>query len=153
MPKRDVDRILEHVHKLAERLTAGEENLGTSQMADHLRQSGIDPDALKKRFHEAAKAIAARERAAGRATPLGLQQAIEQTAPDDVVPSSLKAAETKMGSDGWNVSAGGFAVPDELEIARAYRKSRDVSESEQAELDDLERKLKETIKNKHDRET
>ena len=152
MPKRDVDRIFEHVHKLAERLTAGEENLGTSQMADHLRQSGIDPDALKKRFHEAAKAIAARERAAGRATPLGLQQAIEQTAPDDVVPSSQKAAERKM--ERWlERFGGGFAVPDELEMARAYRKSGDVSESEQAELDDLERKLKENIKKKHDRET
>jgi hypothetical protein len=63
----------------ARRLTAGEEKLSTSQLADQLRQSGIDPEALKQRLHEAVKGIAARERAAGRVVPLAVQQAIKQT--------------------------------------------------------------------------
>jgi hypothetical protein len=151
MSKRDVERMFEEVREMAERLTAGEEKLATSQLADQLRQSGIDPDALKKRLHEAVKGIAARERAAGRVSPLAVQQAIEQTAPDDVIPSSPKAAEEKMGR--WLERFGsGFSLPDQLEVARAYRKSGDVSGSDQADLDSLEEDLKERIKKKHDGE-
>ena len=46
---------------MAERLTEGEEGKGNSQLASDLRESGIDPDVLQRRFYEAAKAIAARE--------------------------------------------------------------------------------------------
>ncbi len=151
MPKRDVERMFSEVRELAERITAGEEQLATSQLADQLRQSGIDPEVLKRRLHEAAKGIAARERAAGRVAPLGVQQAIEQTAPDDVMPSSPKAAEEKMQR--WLERFGsGFAIPDQLEVARAYRKSGDVSDDEQADLDTLEQDLKENIKKKHEGE-
>jgi hypothetical protein len=152
MAKRDVERMFKEVRELAERITAGEEKLATSQLADQLRQSGIDPDVLKRRLHEAVKAIAVRERAAGRVTPLGVEQAIEQTAPDDVMPSSPKKAEEKMGR--WLERFGsGFAIPDQLEVARAYRKSGEVSDSEQTDLDALEEDLKERIKKKHDGET
>ena len=151
MAKRHVERMFEEVRELAERITAGEEELGTSQLAEQLRQSGIDPDALKRRLHEAVKAVADRERAAGRVPPLGLDQAIEQTAPDDVMPSSPKKAEEKMNR--WLDRFGsGFGIPDQLEVARAYRKSGDVSESEQADLDALEKDLKDSIKKKHDGE-
>ena len=151
MSKRDVERMFEDVREMAERLTAGEEKLAASQLADQLRQSGIDPDLLKKRLHEAVKGIAARERAAGRVAPLAVQQAIEQTAPDDVIPSSPKAAEEKMGR--WLDRFGsGFSLPDQLGIARAYRKSGDVNESDQADLDSLEEDLKDRIKKKHDGE-
>ena len=47
----------------------------------------------------------------------------------------------------------GFAIPDQLEVARAYRKSGEVSDSEQTDLDALEEDLKERIKKKHDGET
>jgi hypothetical protein len=151
MPKRDVERVFEQVRELAERLTAEEGSLSTSQLADQLRQSGIDPDALKGRLHQALKAVAARERAAGRASPLGLEQAIDQTAPEDVAPASQAVAEKKM--DRWLQRFGAaFTVPDLLEAARAYRKSGDVSEAEQAELDELEQKLKDSIAKKNDGE-
>jgi hypothetical protein len=151
MAKRDVERMFDQVRELADRITAGEERLGASQLADQLRRSGIEPDVLKRRLHDAAKAIAARERAAGRVAPLGVQQAIEQTAPDDVIPSSPKAAEEKMRR--WLERFGsGFDVPDQLEVARAYRKSGDVSDPELADLDDLERELKEAIRKRHEGE-
>jgi hypothetical protein len=144
MPNRDVDRVFEQVRELAERLTAEDRALSRSQLADQLLQTGIDPDALKSRFHLALKAVAARERAAGRAAPLSLQQAIEQTAPEDSAPTSQKMAEKKM--ERWIERFGGpYTMPDLLEAARAYRKSGDVSQAEQAELDEFEQQLKESI--------
>ena len=69
-----------------------------------------------RRFHEAAKATAARERAAGRPAPLALQQAIEQTAPDDVMPSEARAAEAKMSR--WLDK---FSAPFALPAIRSIR--------------------------------
>jgi hypothetical protein len=137
---------------MAERLTEGDDAKATSQLASDLRQSGIDPDVLKRRFHEAARAIAARERAAGRPAPLALQQAIEQTAPDDVVPSDNKAADAKMSR--WlDKFSAPFALPADLEAARAFRKSGEVAPDEQTELDELEDRLKKDIRKEHDGET
>ena len=151
MPKRDLERLFDRVREMAERLTEGEEEIPSSQLASELRQSGIDPEALKRRFYEAAKQIAARERAAGRPAPLAVQQVIEQAAPDDVMPADDKAAESKMGRWLEKFSAP-FFLPDNLETARAYRKSGDVSEEEQDDLDDLERQLKDQLKKKHEGE-
>jgi len=152
MSKRDLERLFDKIREMAERLTEGEEGKGSSQLASDLRQSGIDPDVLRRRFYEAAKEIAARERASGRPAPLALQQAIEQMAPDDVMPSDSKAAESKMARWLDRFSAP-FALPECLETARAFRKAGEASESEQAELDDLERQLKDQIKKEHEGET
>ena len=152
MPKRDAERLFEHVQEMANRLTVGDDAKPTSQLAGDLRQSGIDPEVLKKRFHEAAKQLAARERAAGRPAPLALQQAIEQTAPDDVMPSDTRAAEAKMSR--WlERFSGSFALPVDLEAARAFRKDGEVAPEEQAELDDLEQQLKKEIREEHDGES
>ena len=152
MAKRDTERLLDQIRQMADRLTEGDEAKTNSQLAADLRQSGIDPDVLKRRFHEAVKAIAARERAAGRPAPLALQQAIEQTAPEDVMPSDTRAAEAKMSR--WlDKFSAPFAPPADLEAARAFRKSGEVAPNEQAELDELEDQLKKDIRNEHDRET
>ena len=80
-----------------------------------------------------------------------LQQAIEQMAPDDVMPSDSKAAEAKMAR--WiDRFSGPCSVPADLETARAFRKRGDVAENEQAELDELERQLKDEIKKEHEGE-
>jgi hypothetical protein len=152
MSKRNTERLFDQIRRMAERLTEGDDAKATSQLAGDLRQSGIDPDVLKQRFHDAAKAIAARERAAGRPAPLALQQAIEQTAPDDVMPSDNRAAEAKMSRwlDRFSTP---FAIPTDLEGARAFRKSGEVAPNEQAELDELEDQLKKDIRKEHDGET
>jgi hypothetical protein len=152
MPKRDTERLFDQIRKMADRLTEGDDAKASSQLEGDLRQSGIDPDVLKRRFHEAAKAIAARERAAGRPAPLALQQAIEQTAPDDVMPSDDKAAEAKMSR--WlDKFSAPFALPADLEGTRAFRKSGEVAPDEQAELDELEDRLRKDIRKEHDGET
>src|SRR5438045_54943 len=144
MPKRDTERLFDQIRNMADRLTEGDDAKASSQLEGDLRQSGIDPDVLKRRFHEAAKAIAARERAAGRPAPLALQQAIEQTAPDDVMPSDDKAAEAKMSR--WlDKFSAPFALPADLEAARAFRKGGDAAPDEQAELDELQDQLKKDI--------
>jgi len=152
MPKRNTERLFDQIRRMAERLTEGDDVKAPSQLEGDLRQSGIDPDVLKRRFHEAAKAIAARERAAGRPAPLALQQAIEQTAPDDVMPSDNRAAEAKMSRwlDRFSTP---FALPADLEAARAFRKSGEVAPDEQADLDELEDRLKKDIRKEHDGET
>ena len=145
MPKRDTERLFDQVRKMADRLTAGDEAKATSQLASDLRQSGIDPDVLKRRFHEAAKLLAARERAVGRPAPLALQQAIEQMAPDDVMPSDTKAAEIKMSRWLERFSTP-FALPPDLETSRAFRKDGEVAPEEQCDLDELEEQLKKDIR-------
>jgi hypothetical protein len=136
---------------MADRLTDGDDGKAILQLSTDLRHSGIDPDALKRLFHEAVKAIASRERVAGRPAPLALQQAIEQTAPDDVMPSDNRAAEAKMSR--WlDKFSSPFALPADLETARAFRKSGEVVPDEQAELDELEDQLKNDIRKEHDGE-
>ncbi len=126
MPKRDTELLFNQIRRMADRLIEGDDAKGTPQIAGDLRESGIDPDALKQRFHDAAKAMAARERAAGRPAPLALRQAIEQTSRDDVMPSDDRAAEAKMSR--WlDKFSAPFALPADLEAARAFRKSGEVA--------------------------
>src|ERR1700735_5789170 len=53
------------------------------ELRRQLREGGIDPDALRARFHHSATQIVKREQAASRPVPLALQQAIEATRPAD----------------------------------------------------------------------
>ena len=149
MPKRDLDRLFDDIRKMAERLTEGDVGKGNSQLASELRATGIDPELLRRRLHEGARAIAARERRAGRPAPLALQQAIEQMAPDDLIPSDPKLAEAKM--DRWlDRFSSPFVLPPDLKGARAFRKRDAVVENEQADLDTLEQQLKEEIEKEHE---
>lgn len=152
MPKRDTERLFDEIRKMADRLTAGDDAKAASQLAGDLRQSGIDPDALKRRFHEAAKLLAAKERASGRPAPLALQQAIEQTAPEDVMPSDAKMTDARMSRWLDRFSAP-FALPADLAVARAFRKNGEVAPEEQSDLDELEQQLKEDVREEHDGET
>ena len=151
MPKRHTERLFEQIREMADRLTEGDDAKAISTVASELRKSGIDPNALKRRFHEAAKLLAARERAARRPAPLALKQAIEQTAPDEVMPSDPSAADAKMSR--WlDKFSRSFALPPDLEAARAFRKGDEVSTDEQSELDELEDQLKKAVREEHDGE-
>jgi hypothetical protein len=149
MSKRDVDRIGEEVQKFAERLTEKDEKLAPSQLANELRMAGVDPDALRGRFHKAAKAIAERERLAKRVPPLALQHAIEQTAPADVLPATQVAADKTM--EHWLDRFVGGVLPEvDLTVARAYRKSEGLESSDEEELDELADRLKAQVKKEMD---
>ena len=68
------------------------------------------------------------------------------------MPSDNRAAEAKMSRwlDRFSTP---FAIPADLEGARAFRKSGEVAPNEQAELDELEDQLKKDIRKEHDGET
>jgi len=151
MPKRDLERLFESVQQMAEQLTKGDDQRGSAQLANDLRQSGIDPEQLRSRLYQTAKQLAAKERAAGRPAPIALQQAIEQVAPDDVIPSNETAAKSKMERLLDKFSAP-FTLPEQLETARAWRKRGDVAEDESADLDVLEKELKDRLKKEHESE-
>lgn len=152
MPKRDVERLFEAVQEMADRLGEGEEHLTSAQLATELRQSGVDPQLLRQRLHEALKAIAQRERLARRHAPIAIRQAIEKLAPDDIMPSSEPAAQSKM--ERWlQKFSDTFVLPENIETARAYRKTGDVSADEEADLNELEQQLKDDIKKQDDSES
>ena len=117
------------------------------------RNRGIDPDALRARFHHSATQIAKREQAASRPVPLALQQAIEATRPADRPEDQFEDQSESQSitaikiADHWLdrlLSPLGFS--SNLETARAYRKSSQLSKSDQQELDQLESELKERVK-------
>jgi hypothetical protein len=152
MPKRDLEQLIKNVGEMAARLTEGDDKLSTAQLAGELRQSGINTDELRAKLYAAMKQLAQKERASGRPAPLALQQAMEQMSPDDMMPSSETAALSKMGRL-LETFSGSFSLPEQLETARAYRKSGEISPEESADLDVLERILKEKIKKEHDGES
>jgi paraquat-inducible protein B len=149
MPKRNLDELLKRVQERAEHLIKTDDSTNGAQLAHELRQSGIDAEKLRREMFDAAKRLADRERAAGRPAPLALKQALEQLAPADVMPSSETAAKSKMAR--WfDQFSSSFGIPEQLEAARAYRKSGDISPEENADLDKLEQELKEKLNKERD---
>ena len=121
------------------------------ELRRQLREGGIDPDALRARFHHSAAQIAKREQAASRPVPLALQQAIEATRPADGPEDQFKdqsesQSVTAINADHWlDRLLSPLRFPSNLETARAYRKSSQLAKSDQQELDQLESELKERV--------
>src|SRR5712691_3203282 len=152
MSKRKTERLLEEIRRMAERLGGGDSALSREEVRNELRETGIDPDELKARFHEAAKRLAERERLANRIVPLSLKQAIDATRPGDQVPNDPEAA--RVFAERWlDKFRSLFALPADLEVTRAYRKSEDLSKTDQMDLDQLEEELKENVKKENERKT
>ena len=152
MSKRNLQTLQDQICEMAERLSEDEEHLTAAQLGEELRRSGINPDRLKQNVYQAAREIATRERARGQPASQYLQQAIDQFAPDDVIPRDEKMAIFKMKHWLDNLSAP-FSLPTQFQAARAYRKSNNVSNDEQADLDTLEQQLKDEIQQQDDTES
>jgi Zn-dependent peptidase ImmA (M78 family) len=123
------------------------------ELRRQLREGGIDPDALRARFHHSATHVAKREQAASRPVPLALQQAIEATRPARGPEHQFEdQSESQSGAairiaDHWlDRLLSPFRFPSNLETARAYRKNSQLAKSDQQELDQLESELKERVK-------
>ena len=123
------------------------------ELRRQLREGGIDPDALKARFHQSAAQIAKREQTASRPIPLALQQAIEATRPADGLEDQLEVQSESQAitairiADYWlDRLLSPLRFPSNLETARVYRKSSQLAKSDQQELDRLESELKEGVK-------
>jgi Zn-dependent peptidase ImmA (M78 family) len=149
MSKPNNEPLAEDILRLADSL-ADDNATNDDELRRQLQESGIDPDALRARFHHSATRIAKRERAASRPVPLALQQAIEVTRPVDGPEDQFEDQSESQSitairiADHWLgrlLSPLGFS--SNLETARAYRKSSQLAKSDQQELDQLESELKE----------
>lgn len=151
MSKRDTERLLDEIAKMAAQLGQGDESLSGDEVRSQLREGGIDTEVLKVRFHEMAKRLAERERQADRPVPLSLKQAIDATRSGGEMPTNPVSA--RAFAERWlERFCSAFTVPQNLEPARAYRKTGDVSERDTKELDRLERELKEKVQRENDGE-
>jgi hypothetical protein len=150
MSKRKTERLVEGVRRMGEQLGENDANLNLEEVRKELRESGIDLDEARARFHRTAKKIAERERLADRTVPLSLKQAIDATRPDDEMPhdSSMASAFAERWIDKFRSC---FVLPTNIEVARAYRKSGDLLDSDGQELDRLEKELKERVKKENGR--
>jgi Zn-dependent peptidase ImmA (M78 family) len=145
MSKPNNEPVAEDILRLADSL-ADDNATNDDELRRQLQESGIDPDRLRARFHRSATRIAKRERAASRPVPLALHQAIEATRPADSPEDQAgdKSDTALRIADHWlDRLLSPLRFPSNLETARAYRKSSQLSKSDQQELDQLESELKE----------
>jgi Zn-dependent peptidase ImmA (M78 family) len=152
MSKPNNQPLAEDILRLADSLV-DDPIANVDELRRQLLEGGIDPDALRARFHHSATKIAKREQAASRPVPLALQQAIQATRPPDGPedqfedPSESQSVTTIRIADHWlDRLLSPLRFPSNLETARAYRKSSQLAKSDQQELDQLESELKERVK-------
>jgi hypothetical protein len=152
MSKEKTDRFLEEVRRIAQDLGEGDESLSSEQVRTHLRETGVNPDELKARFHQAALKLAVREHLANRSVSLLMKQAIDTTRPDDQFPHDISAA--RAFAERWlDRFLSTFVLPADFQVSRAYRKSDDLSDLDKADLDRLEEELKRKVKKENERQT
>jgi hypothetical protein len=152
MSKKKTDRLFEDIRNMAMRLTEDDEALTAEEVRKELRETGVDADDLRVRFHESVKKLAERERLANRAVPLSLKRAVDSTRPMDQLPSDPVAA-TAFAKRWLERFRSTFALPASLEGARAYRALDNLSEPDQRGLDELEAELKEKVKKENEPQT
>jgi Zn-dependent peptidase ImmA (M78 family) len=147
MSKPNNEPLAEDILRLADSL-ADDNATNDDELRRQLQESGIDPDALRARFHRSATRIAKREQVASRPVPLALHQAIEATRPADSPEDQAEdQSDTALRiADHWlDRLLSPLRFPSNLETARTYRKNSQLSKSDQQELDQLESELKERV--------
>jgi hypothetical protein len=150
MSKRKNEQMLEEVRRLVRCLEEDDESLGTEERRVHLRETDVNPDELRARFHEAALKLAKRELLANRSVSQLLKRAIDTTRPDDQLPQEMSAARSFAGR--WlDKFMSDFVLPSDFQVCRSYRKSDDLSDVDKTELDRLEEELKQKVKKENER--
>ena len=147
MSKPNNEPLAEDILRLADSL-ADDNATNDDELRRQLQESGIDPDALRARFHRSATRIAKREQVARRSVPLALHQAIEATRPADSPEDQAEdQSDTALRiADHWlDRLLSPLRFPSNLETTRAYRKNSQLAKSDQQELDQLESELKERV--------
>jgi hypothetical protein len=150
MSKQKTEQFLEEIRRIAQSLGEGDESLTPEQVRAHLRETGVNPDELRARFHEAALKLAQRERLANRSVSLLLKQAIDTTRPDNELPHDVSGAKA-FGERWLDKFRSAIVLPANFQVARAYRKSDDLSDADKADLDRLEEDLKQRVKKENER--
>lgn len=145
MPKKQVQRYLNRLADLAERLGEGDEQLSAAELDQALREAGSDPAKLREKLYAGAVAISTRLAQSNRPTPRYLEQVIHETRPLNEVDGQDPAADLRRLSS-WldQLASRVFDVPPEeaLAVARAYRQKGELSAEDIATLDELEAELR-----------
>jgi hypothetical protein len=124
MSKPNNEPLAEDILRLADSL-ADDNATNDDELRRQLQESGIDPHALRARFHRSATRIAKREQVARRSVPLVLHQAIEATRPADSPEDQAEdQSDTALRiADHWlDRLLSPLRFPSNLET-RAYRKN------------------------------
>src|SRR3984957_1673640 len=152
MSKPNNQPLAEDILRLADSLV-DDPITNVDELRRQLQEGGIDPDALRARFHHSATRIAKREQTASRPVPLALQQAIKATRPADGPEDQFEDQSESQSvtairiADHWlDRLLSPLRFPSNLETARAYRKSSQLAKSDEQQLDHLESELNETVK-------
>jgi hypothetical protein len=150
MSKHKNEQMLEEVRHLVQSLEEDDESLSTEERRVLLRETGVNPEELRARFHEAALKLTKRELLASRSVSQLLKRAIDTTRPDDQLPQDMSAARSFAGR--WlDKFMSTFVLPSDFQVCRSYRKSDDLSDEDKAELDRLEEELKQKVKKENER--
>ena len=147
MARRQLEQLLAEAAALAERLGESNTDLGPGELDELLKESGHDPNVLRRQLHEGAKAIAARLGKAGKPAPQYLMQVIGATAPlGEFAVMSKKAAVERLRElfrGMASAAAAGIATSSEMmAVSRAHRKKSQISDHDAQLLDKLEAELR-----------
>ncbi len=150
MGKKDREKFFERVRADGERFCPDLNSIGKSDISELLSAAGTDMEALRKRLNDSAKKLALAQRQKGNKVPAYLQDVIDMTgAPEEPAKNPKIAVEKAMKwLDGFVEKIA--PVPKQITVQRAYRKAGELSRKDAALLDQLEEKLKDTVKKENE---
>lgn len=146
MSRKARERLEQQFHEHVKHFSPDDESLTRAEVQDALRQAGCDPEALRERLNNMARALANAQRAKGKPAPEYLREAIDLSAGPEDLPRDEKTALQKAKDWIQSLTAGPGALTDDLQIIRAYRSRGDISEEDQRLLHMAEDRLKEQLK-------
>jgi hypothetical protein len=146
MAKKDREKFFERVRADAERFCPDLDALTTSEVNDLLSAAGADIELLRKRLNESVKNLVVAQRLKGNKVPGYLQDVLDMTSANDEPAKNPKIAIEK--ATRW---LNGFVdkvipPPNRIVVQRAYRKTGSLSGKDANLLDQLEEKLKNSVK-------
>lgn len=150
MTKKNREKFIERVRADAERLCPDLTSISKSEVSDLLAAAGTDAGALRRRLNESAKKLALAQLQKGNMAPAYLQDVKDMTGAHDEQAKNPKIAVEKAVQwlDGFVAKI--VAVPKQIKVERAYRKTGDLSKKDAALLDQLEEKLKDTVERENE---
>lgn len=150
MAKKDREKFFERVRADAERFCPDLDSLGTQEVNDFLSAAGADVELLRKRLNESVKKLVVAQRLKGNKVPIYLQDTLDMTSADDEPAKNPKIAIEKASR--WLNSFVDKVIPppNRIVVQRAYRKTGSLSSKDADLLDELEQKLKNSVKRENE---
>ena len=150
MAKKDREKFFERVRADAERFCPDLDSLTTSDVNDLLSAAGGDVELLRKRLNESVKKLIVAQRLKGNKVPGYLHDILDMTSASNEPAKNPKIALEKASR--W---LNGFVdkvipPPDRIVVQRAYRTTGSLSGKDASLLDQLEEKLKNSVKNENE---